>query len=164
MTGIALPGPYRFRDATEGDVDAIVELVNLAYRVEDFFINGNRTYDGEVRMHLGEGTFVLAEAPGEGFVGSIFTRIEDAGGYFGMLSVHPERQHHGIGRALISEAERRAVAAGRTSMRLVVVNLRDDLIPWYRRLGYVERGTSPFAEPDKLKRPAVFVEMVRPLA
>lgn len=163
MTGFALPGPYRFRDANAADVDSIVELVNLAYRVEDFFIDGNRTYDGEVRMHLGEGTFVLAEAPGESFVGSIFTRVEDTGGYFGMLSVHPERQHHGIGRALIAEAERRALEAGRTSMRLVVVNLRDDLIPWYERLGYVPHGTAPFAEPDKLKMPAVFVEMVRPL-
>lgn len=163
MNGFALPGPYRFRDATHADIDAIVELVNLAYRVEDFFIDGNRTYDGEVRMHLGEGTFVLAEAPGEGFVGSIFTRVDEAEGYFGMLSVHPERQHHGIGRALIAEAERRALEAGRTSMRLVVVNLRDDLIPWYERLGYVQRGTAPFAEPDKLKMPAVFVEMVRSL-
>jgi ribosomal protein S18 acetylase RimI-like enzyme len=163
VTGFALPQPYRFRDANAADVDAIVELVNIAYRVEDFFIDGNRTYDGEVRMHLGEGTFVLAEAPGEGFVGSIFTRIEGTEGYFGMLSVHPDRQHHGVGRALIAEAERRALEARCASMRLVVVNLRDDLIPWYERLGYVERGTAPFAEPDKLKMPAVFVEMVRPL-
>lgn len=162
MTGFPLPEPYRFRDASDDDVDAIVELVNLAYRVEDFFIDGNRTHPGEVRHHLEEGTFVLAEAGGE-FHGSIFTRVESGEGYFGMLSVHPERQHHGLGRALISEAERRAIEAGCRSMRLVVVNLRDDLIPWYRRLGYVERGTAPFAEPDKLKQPAVFVEMVRTL-
>lgn len=164
MIGFALPAPYRFRDADDSDVDAIVELVNLAYRVEDFFIDGNRTHAGEVRHHLGEGTFVLAEAPGEVFAGSIFTRTEDAEGYFGMLSVHPDWQHQGLGRALIAEAERRALEARCTSMRLVVVNLRDDIIPWYRRLGYVERGTAPFAEPDKLKRPAVFVEMVRPLS
>lgn len=162
MNGFALPAPYRFRDADNADVDAIVELVNLAYRVEDFFIDGNRTYAGEVRHHLSEGTFVLADA-GSVFDGSIFTRTEGAQGYFGMLSVHPEKQHHGLGRALIAEAERRALEASCTTMRLVVVNLRDDLIPWYRRLGYVERGTAPFAEPDKLKQPAVFVEMVRPL-
>ncbi len=162
MTGFALPAPYRFRDADSSDVDAIVELVNLAYRVEDFFIDGNRTHAGEVRHHLGEGTFVLADAGGV-FHGSIFTRTDGAEGYFGMLSVHPEKQHHGLGRALIAEAERRALEASCTTMRLVVVNLRDDLIPWYRRLGYVERGTAPFAEPDKLKQPAVFVEMVRPL-
>lgn len=155
------PGPYRFRDATEGDIDAIVEVVNLAYRVEDFFIDGDRTHAGEVRDNMGTGTFVVLEAPGERLCASIFTKVEGRQGYFGMLSVHPDRAHRGLGTALIAEAERRARDAGCDRMKLVVVNLREDIIPWYRRLGYVETGTAPFAEPQKLTRPAHFVEMTR---
>ncbi|MDZ7727776.1 MAG: GNAT family N-acetyltransferase [Dehalococcoidia bacterium] len=156
------PDPYRFRDATEGDIDAIVAVVNLAYRVEDFFIDGDRTHAGEVRENMRACSLaVVIEAPGEPLCASIFTKVEGSQGYFGMLSVHPERAHRGLGTALIAEAERRAREAGCDRMKLVVVNLREDIIPWYRRLGYVETGTAPFAEPQKLKQPAHFVEMTR---
>jgi hypothetical protein len=49
-------------------------------------------------------------------------------------------------------------------MGLRVVNIREELAPWYRRLGYRETGaTAPFDDP-RLKRPCHFVEMEKPLA
>ncbi len=42
---------------------------------------------------------------------------------------------------------------------LQVVNLREELLPWYRRMGYVANGTQPFPDPWKLKRPAHMVTM-----
>lgn len=154
---------YTFRNATEADVDPLVELVNLAYRVEDFFINGNRTYAGEVREHLHEGTFLIADGPGEPYAGAIFTRIDGPEGYFGMFAVDPRIQSRGLGRTLVNEVERRALEAGCEAMRIVVVNLRTDLFPWYQRLGYVEDGTEPFVDAWKLKQPAHFVRMRHPL-
>lgn len=157
------PHQYTFRNATEADIDSLVELVNLAYRVEDFFINGNRTYAGEVREHLHEGTFVIADGAGEPYAGAIFTRIDGPEGYFGMFAVDPRIQSRGLGRTLVNEVERRALEAGCEAMRIVVVNLRTDLFPWYRRLGYVEDGTEAFVDTWKLKQPAHFVRMRHPL-
>jgi hypothetical protein len=48
-------------------------------------------------------------------------------------------------------------------MDLSVVNLRTELLPWYRRLGYETCGTEPFPDPGKLKQPAHFVLMTRHL-
>jgi GNAT superfamily N-acetyltransferase len=156
-------GDYLLRNATEADVDALVELVNLAYRVEDFFINGNRTYAGEVCEHLHEGTFIVAHSEEQPYAGTIFTRLEGDCGYFGMLAVDPRIQSKGLGRRLIAEAERRAAEAARGTMRIVVVNLRTELFPWYNRLGYEEDGTEPFMDTWKLRRPAHFIRMRRPL-
>lgn len=150
---------YRLRKASEADVDALVELINRAYRVEDFFINGNRTYPGEVREHLHEGEFIVAEDQDQPYAGAIFTRLEGDCGYFGMLAVNPDIQSRGLGRRLIAEVEQRALEADRPTMRIVVVNLRTELIPWYERLGYVQDGTEPFVDTWKLKQPAHFVRM-----
>jgi hypothetical protein len=42
------------------------------------------------------------------------------------------------------------------------VNLRAELPPLYRRLGYMESGTAPF-EDDALTRPCHFVMMSKPV-
>jgi hypothetical protein len=44
-----------------------------------------------------------------------------------------------------------------------VVNVREDLPPWYRRLGYRETGTLPFDSPRK-KRPCHFIQMEKGLS
>jgi hypothetical protein len=48
-------------------------------------------------------------------------------------------------------------------MDLRIVNLREELPPFYRRLGYVETGTAPFPEEIKSKLPCHFVLMSKPL-
>lgn len=48
-------------------------------------------------------------------------------------------------------------------MDLRIVNLREELPPFYRRLGYVETGTAPFQEEIKSKLPCHFVLMSKPL-
>lgn len=152
------------RDATPGDVDALVDLINLAYRVEDFFIDGNRTFPGEIEEHMGEGPFIVLQEPAGNLAACLFLRIEGEESYFGMLSVTPTLQGRGLGRRLIAEAERRARDAGCRRMRLIVVNHREELFPMYRRLGYRERATYPFTDTWKLKMPSHFVEMARDLS
>ncbi len=131
--------------------------------VEDFFINGNRTYADEVREHLHEGTFIVAETAEQPHAGAIFVRIGEGEAYFGMFAVDPRIQARGLGRQLVAEAERRALEAGCDAMRIVVVNLRTELFPWYERLGFLTDGTEPFVDTWKLKRPAHFVRMRHPL-
>ena len=153
----------RFRDATTADIPAIVELVNRAYRVEDAFIDGDRTDAADVAGHLQRGSFVLAEDASR-LAGAVFVDIRPPRGYFGMLAVHPDAQGNGLGAALVREAESRALAAGCDHMELSVINLRLPLLGWYARLGYRVSGTAPFPIPGKLKQPLHFVLFTRPLA
>jgi ribosomal protein S18 acetylase RimI-like enzyme len=154
--------PIAIRRAGAGDVPAIVRLVNLAYRVEAFFIEGDRTDAAEVATLLARGFFLLAERSGVA-VGSVF--VEDRGdhGYIGLLSVEPALQGAGIGRALMDAAEAALEAAGRRRVELLVVDLRTELLPWYARLGYREVGTRPFPPGAPVKRPARFRVMSKRL-
>jgi hypothetical protein len=64
---------------------------------------------------------------------------------------------------MVEEAESYARAAGSEFMDLRIVNLRTELPPFYRRLGYVETGTEPFAADAKPSRPCHFIKMSKPL-
>ncbi len=152
------------READPAEIPEVIRVVNLAYRVEDFFINGDRTNERDIAAHLGHGCFLVVGRAGGPLPAAVFLSIADGRGYFGMLSVDPARQKLGLGRLLVNAAESRAAEAGCTAMDLVVVNLREELRPWYRKLGYQETGISPFPDPAKLKMPAHCITMSKPLA
>ena len=152
------------RTAVPGDSATIVALVNLAYRVEDFFINGNRTHEGEVAELLAADTFLVAEDESGAAVGCVHIQLNAERGYFGMLSVAPSAQGTGLGRRLVAEAERFAAEAGCTAMDLTYVDLREELPAFYAKLGYQPTGERPFTDTKKLKMPAKFITMSKPLA
>jgi GNAT superfamily N-acetyltransferase len=153
----------RIRIATPDDAKAVAALVSLAYRIEDFFKIGDRTDAAEVRAKMKEGAFILLEDAGHRIAGAVYVTSHDRVGYFGMLSIDPPRQGQGLGSRLIGEAEEYCRRAGCTEMELEVVNLRTELPPFYRRFGYVERGTRPFTETERTSRPCHFIVMSKPL-
>ncbi len=150
------------RLATPADAAAIAEIVNLAYRVEDFFKIGDRTDAAEISELLGHETFIVAE-DGDTLVGCIEVNVEGDVGYFGMLSAHPARQGEGIGRTLIGAAERHCLDAGCRTMELVLVNLRTELPPYYERFGYRISGTRPFSMPERSRMECHFIVMSKDL-
>ncbi len=152
----------RLREAIPTDASAITALVVLAYRVEDFFIDGDRTTLREVVALLQHDHFLLAE-DADRIAGCVHIKVNGKRGYFGMLSVHPDAQGRGLGRQLVDAAEHFCSNAGCTVMDLHVVNLRRELPPWYRRLGYAEAGTEPFPDPGKTRLPCHFIIMSKPL-
>jgi len=155
------------RVAHSGDVAALVRLINAAYRVEDFFINGNRTNDTDVRAHLeapGAAFLVIDDPAGGGLSGAVYVEIRGTRGYFGLLSVDPARQKQGLGRALVVAAESRCRAAGCRVLDIDVVNLRQELPAFYAGFGFVPAGTALFPDPAKLTRPAHLVVMTKQLA
>ena len=83
--------------------------------------------------------------------------------YFGMLSIAPARQRQGLGRELIDAAEARGRERGCRHMDIHIVNLREELPAYYRRLGYVETGTLPFSDADRASRACFFIVMSKPL-
>ncbi|HEY1919990.1 MAG TPA: GNAT family N-acetyltransferase [Streptosporangiaceae bacterium] len=71
-------------------------------------------------------------------------QLEDRGGslaYFGTFAVSPFRQGKGLGRCLMTEAERWAAATfGSTLMEITVLAQQKELISWYERLGFIHTG------------------------
>ncbi len=150
------------RDAAAPDAEAIAGLVNRAFLVERFFVDGDRTNPAEIWRLLEKGAFLLAEADGR-LVACVFVELRGERGYFGMLSVDPSRQGEGLGRLLVDAAEDRCRSRGCRLMKIHVVDLREELPPFYRRLGYVEAGTEPFPDTERTKIPARFIVMTKPL-
>lgn len=134
--------------------------MNRAYAVEEFFVDGDRTNAAEIATLIdsGGGTFLVLEHAG-GLAAAVYV---ERSGYFGMLSVLPGLQGHGLGTRLVRIAEALSEAAGCDAMTLKIVNVRDDLGRWYRSLGYREVGTAPYTH-RPVKVPCHFVEMRRAL-
>jgi len=151
-----------FRAASEADVEQIVALVNVAFRVEKFFVYGDRINREQVTSMFQTGTFVLAETSSL-LVGCVYLELRGNRAYFGLLSVDPSQQRLGVGQELVSEVERRAREAGCEFMDILAVSVRPELPPIYGRMGYLESGTAPFPENVPTKIPCHFIKMSKPL-
>ena len=155
--------PLRLRIASGADAEGIVCLVNAAFDVERFFLDQDRIDIQEVRERLESGTFLLAEQNGPP-VGCVYVEPRGERAYLGLLAVDPSRQGSGLGKFLMTAAEEHCRNAGCRSMDLRIVNLRTDLPGFYRKLGYVETGTTaPFPAEARVKRPCHLVEMTKRL-
>ena len=94
---------------------------------------------------------VLAERDGESLLACAhLDRAPPDACAFGMFSVRPELQGHGIGNALLAECERLARVEWRCRIvSMTVIRQREDLIPFYERRGYRRTGaTRPFPYGD----------------
>lgn len=150
------------RFAAEGDAEVIAALVNAAFKVERIFMDGDRISSEKVREMMRRGKFILAE-DGSAMIACVYVEIRGQRGYFGLLAVDPLRQGGGFGREMVTEAEDYARGAGCDFMDLRIVNIRAELPPFYRRLGYVVTGTEPFAPDARPTQPCHFVKMSKRL-
>lgn len=146
------------RSAGIEEAGSITELINHAFRVEKFFVESDRISFDEVRRRFNTGIFLVLD--GEGVV---YVELRGERAYFGLLSVDPARQANGTGKRLIAAAEEYARAHDCGFMDITVVNLRTELPPFYRRLGYEEYGTMPFPRDEETKVPAHLICMSKRL-
>jgi len=152
----------RFADAT--DVPALMALINKAFQVETFFIVRDRLTMEEAHALFEKGRFLLAEENSV-LAGVVYVELRGDRSYLGLLSVDPNLQKSGLGRRLMAAAEEFAREMGSHHMDLTVVNLRTELPPFYRKLGYAEVGTAPI-RPEMVPRvtqPCHFIRMSKPL-
>ncbi len=151
------------RHALLEESTAIVALINEAYLVESFFVEGPRTTNASIRTYI-ENSEMLALANGEGeLVATAHLKISASGGHLGLISVHPQSQGQGLGRRIIAAAEAMAISRQCRAMHIQVVNLRIELPPFYEALGYRHTGTSEFADPGRALGPVHFLEMEKTL-
>jgi N-acetylglutamate synthase-like GNAT family acetyltransferase len=144
------------------DAGDIAALINTAFRVERFFIEGDRTNSGEVRALLQTGKFLVLEEEGK-MIACVYAEPRGERGYLGLLAVDPMWGRRGFGARLVAAAEDHCRAAGCRVMELRIVNLREELPDFYRRLGYVEDGVEPFPTHAQPKLPCHFVKMSKSL-
>ncbi|MFJ3105043.1 GNAT family N-acetyltransferase [Streptomyces sp. NPDC086835] len=150
-----------YRDAAEGDVPALVALIESAYRGEASragwtseadILGGQRTDPQGVREVITApgSRLMIVERDGEPVA---CCQLEHRGeaAYFGMFAVRPDLQGAGLGRRIIAEAERSVRETwGVAEMHMTVISVREDLIAWYERRGYRRTGRmTPFPYGDE---------------
>ena len=139
----------RIRPATATDRPHLIPLINSAFSVETF-LQGPRTDEARLSGAMEKGTILLAE-DGEGRVlASIYTELRAAHGYVGMLAVDPSHQRSRLGRRMMEAAEELFRIHGCDVVEITVLSLRPELLPIYRRFGFVETGTEEFHYPHPL--------------
>ena len=150
-----------FRAATEADIPSLVSLVTSAYRgdvskqgwtTEADMLDGQRIDAEVLRRDIGRprSRIVLAERRGE-LLACAHVAEEDGAGYFGMFAVRPDQQGGGVGKAVMTETERVVREEwALPAMRMTVIDIRDELIAFYERRGYVRTGIKkPFPYGDE---------------
>ena len=142
-----------FRTATREDVDAVVDLVESAYRgpasrrgwtTEAGLLEGQRVDRDMLLEVLGRPATEVVVAHLDGvLVGCCeLERPDRPGGavHLGMFAVDPEQQAGGLGRAVLEHGERLAAEWGAGSVELSVIEQRSELIAWYERRCYRSTG------------------------
>ena len=150
------------REAIIADIDALARLVNTAYAVEHFIYDGERISPRECADLLITGKLLLLEQDAS-TVGCIYLELRNDSGYLGLLSVTPARQNQGIGRSLVTIAENWLRSQRRKRVELLVINVRTELLEYYRRLGYREAGRFPWPADVPTHIPCHFVRMTKTL-
>jgi ribosomal protein S18 acetylase RimI-like enzyme len=165
-----------FRYAIHNDIPAIVDLVESAYRgdasragwtTEADFLDGQRIDAQSVQADIEnpDSLIVLAccSAASTASTGSSTSlavgeilacchlQKKQSACYFGMFSVDPTQQGNGLGKQLMTEAERIAKYDWHcTHMEMKVIDIRDELIDFYLRRGYLRTGKHlPFPYGDE---------------
>ena len=159
----------QIRLATMADMEQMIPIINAAFSVEEF-IDGTRTDPERLPPMFDTGDFLVMEENGR-IIASVYVEVrygskdEEPRGYFGMLSVDPTQQGRGLGRKMVESAENFCREKGCDVMDILVVNLRTELPPIYRKLGYVEVGIEEFnpSKPLKAGYEAHCIVMSKPL-
>ncbi len=150
------------RAAVSGDIPSLVRLINAAFIVEQFVFDGDRIGTEETQAFMQTGKFLIACGTG-GFAGCVYVELRKSRGYLGLLAVDPSRQDTGLGRKLVAAAEDYFRGEGCCAVDLRVISQRTPLPPFYRRLGYIEIGTAPFAPSLQAKVPGHYIIMSKVL-
>ena len=155
------------------DISVIVQLVNSAYRGESSktgwtteaeLLDGVRTDAASITEMIHDPNAVILNYVEDGlFRGCVYLKKEADKLYLGMLTVLPKFQTKGIGKHLMEAAEHYANTHQCKMIEITVISVRQELINWYERRGFIKTGESkPFPNETKFgipKQPLEFIVM-----
>jgi ribosomal protein S18 acetylase RimI-like enzyme len=160
------------KKATKKDISALNLLVNSAFRgetskkgwtTEEHLLGGIRTNEELLAEIMGEkGTTLLKYVENGTILGMVMLKKQKDKLYLGMLTVSPDLQGGGIGKKLLYAAEDFAQKHKLPKIAMTVISVRQELIDWYIRHGYLLTGeTQPFPMNNpKFGLPKQFLEFV----
>jgi ribosomal protein S18 acetylase RimI-like enzyme len=147
--------------ASASDLPEVVQLTNLSFRgevgwtLESKYIEGERISLKNLQENIADRPNALVliwrdEEDGT-LLGSVWLEPRKDGlWYMGLLAVRPERQGQQLGRRMLEASEEAIRQRGAKRIRISVVNVRQKLITWYERRGYVRTGEmEPFPYGDE---------------
>src|SRR3954466_2074036 len=154
----------QIRPATPADRPRLIALINAAFSIETF-LEGTRTDDERLSAMMQKGEILLAADSSGQILASIYAENRGNRGYLGQLAVDPAHQRSGFGKQLLSAAENHFRARGCEAIDITVLSLRPELLPIYRRLGFIETGTEEFLMSRALKngQDCYCIKMSKPL-
>jgi ribosomal protein S18 acetylase RimI-like enzyme len=79
--------------------------------------------------------FLVGELNGS-IVASVMAGYEGHRGWLNYLAVDPHLRRQGLGRAIVSDAERRLLALGCPKVNLQIRTSNHEVVEFYRRIGY----------------------------
>lgn len=141
-----------FRTATVSDIPAVVALVTSAYRgeaskegwtTEANLIDGQRLDADMLRPEIErpDSILILGMRDDELVACSHVALVRPGTANFGLFAVSPRLQGRGTGKQILAEAERVARREWDvTELELTVIDIRDELIAYYERRGFVRTG------------------------
>lgn len=137
------------------DIASLNTLINSAYRgefskkgwtTEAHILEGSRTTEAELlEIIQDKHNTILKYSEHNKIIGCVLLKAKEIELYLGMLTVSPELQNSGIGKKLLQQAEVFAAELGLSKIVMTVISVREELISWYKRNGYVDTGVrEPF--------------------
>lgn len=145
--------------AVAEDIASLNTLINSAYRgqsskkgwtTEAHLLEGGRTTEAELLEIIQETTNTILKYSDNGkIIGCVLLKTKANELYLGMLTVSPDLQNSGIGKKLLHQAEVFAAEMRLPKIIMTVISVREELIAWYKRNGYVDTGArEPFPVSD----------------
>jgi ribosomal protein S18 acetylase RimI-like enzyme len=147
------------------DIPNLEILANRAYRgepstlgwtTEKHLIAGNvRTDKEDLESKINNpNACILVYEEDEAIIGMVYVEKREASMYLGMLCVEPTLQSKGVGKKLMQAATQQAIHWHCTSIEMIVLPMRTELIAWYNKQGYIDIGKNiPFEVPQKFAQP-----------
>jgi ribosomal protein S18 acetylase RimI-like enzyme len=136
--------------ATLADVSQLNKLINSAYRgetskkgwtTEANILEGIRTTEEELTETIENSkNTILKFTENNQIIACVLLMEKEQKLYLGMLTVSPELQNSGVGKKLLQQAEIHALALRLPKIVMTVISIREELIAWYKRHGYVDTG------------------------
>ncbi len=143
--------------ATISDIPALNILINSAYRgetskkgwtTEANILEGTRITETELtETLLDKNNTILVYQENDKIIGTVLLTNKKSELYLGLLTISPELQNSGLGKKLLQAAEDFAHSLGLPKIVMTAITVRDELIAWYKRNGYLDTGKrEPFPQ------------------
>ena len=148
--------------AADHDLIQVVSLLNRAYRAtggdkggwttEVGLLAGDRISEDTLREELAakRQAVLMVFKPEEKVTGCVWLEPVDGDTwYLGSLAVEPAKQNAQLGRRLLAASEDWIRQKGGRTVKMTVIDDRQELLDWYERRGYRRTGeTEPFPATD----------------